>query len=234
MINQTEGLIYLADQRAIYQLGNWYQSYNLFQANFEKDVLKSAGLYAFRDESLQAQHSIVVKVEKSSLCAVLPLVGTLDICLDNTQLISLEVGQLFIFKITQGSDYQINNPYEEGIINYVSFQLPFPETATDFTPQLIPLDLATKPNILQNLAINNLKKDLLHNIFIGKFGGREEGIFIPQNPNNEVLSFVIAGVFEVQNRLVQPRDALVLWNINQIEFEALSEEAIILMIEFFA
>jgi hypothetical protein len=50
-----------------------------------------------------------------------------------------------------------------------------------------------------------------------------------------VFGFVIEGAFEFQNRLLETRDSIALWNEDnetlQIEFEALSNDAIILIAE---
>lgn len=226
MIIQTEGTIFLADNRPIYQIEDWYQNYAL-----PKDFLKSVGLLGLKDETLQAQHSLTIKVVQSSLFILLPLVGSLDCSLGDDELITVEVGQILVFSVLQGADYQLTNPYEQGLINYLSIQLPYPKIQTNLKSQIISLTLDSQPNNLQKLVLNPSFEFLKHQFYIGKFGGREEEVFIPQNPQNEVFSFVIAGAFEVQNRLLQPRDALILWNTDTIEFESLSQAAIILMIE---
>ena len=67
--------------------------------------------------------------------------------------------------------------------------------------------------------------------FIGKFDGRKEEIYTLKNKNNGIFVFIIDGVFEVQNHLLHARDGLSLKNIEAIEFEALSENAIVLLLE---
>ena len=42
---------------------------------------------------------------------------------------------------------------------------------------------------------------------------------------------VINGAFEIQNRLLENRDAIILWEITELEFEALSENALIIFFE---
>ena len=46
-----------------------------------------------------------------------------------------------------------------------------------------------------------------------------------------VFVFVIDGAFEVSNRLLQARDGLAITKASQVEFESLSNEAIIMFIE---
>ena len=45
------------------------------------------------------------------------------------------------------------------------------------------------------------------------------------------MVFVIHGAFEVENRLLESRDGLAIWNTDRIELEALSNEAILLLLE---
>ena len=66
---------------------------------------------------------------------------------------------------------------------------------------------------------------------MGKYDGRREGVFKLTKDTHTVFAFVIEGAFEVQNRLLHARDGLGLWNLDEVEFEALSNEAIILLIE---
>jgi redox-sensitive bicupin YhaK (pirin superfamily) len=67
-------------------------------------------------------------------------------------------------------------------------------------------------------------------LFIGQYDGRAEGIFTSWNPNHSAFIFVIEGAFEVQNRLLERRDGLALRNAEMVEFEALSNGAIVLII----
>lgn len=45
------------------------------------------------------------------------------------------------------------------------------------------------------------------------------------------MAFVLQGTFEVENRLLEAKDGLALWNTANIELEALSNEAILLLLE---
>lgn len=52
-----------------------------------------------------------------------------------------------------------------------------------------------------------------------------------KNPKNSIFIFVIEGIFEVQNRLLHARDGLSLTDIDTVELEALSNDAVILLLE---
>jgi hypothetical protein len=69
------------------------------------------------------------------------------------------------------------------------------------------------------------------NGFIGKFTGREEAVYRLSDPRNGLFAFVLQGAFELQYRLLHAGDGLGLWELPEAELEALSNDAIILMVE---
>ena len=52
-----------------------------------------------------------------------------------------------------------------------------------------------------------------------------------KNKKNGIYAFVIEGVFEVQDRLLHTKDGLAMWDAEEIDFEALSNGAILLLLE---
>ena len=66
---------------------------------------------------------------------------------------------------------------------------------------------------------------------IGLFDGRKEHTYQLSNIENSIFGMVINGAFEFQNRLMETRDAIILHNPQTLEFEALSENALILLFE---
>ena len=48
---------------------------------------------------------------------------------------------------------------------------------------------------------------------------------------NGFFAFVIEGAFELEGRLLHARDGLALWNLEKIEWEALSGGAILLVLQ---
>lgn len=67
--------------------------------------------------------------------------------------------------------------------------------------------------------------------FIGLYEGRKEGIYTVSQKNRSVFGMVINGAFEFQNRLLETRDALLIAEAETIEFEALSENALLILLE---
>lgn len=67
--------------------------------------------------------------------------------------------------------------------------------------------------------------------FIGLYDGRKEGVYTVSQKNRSVFGMVINGAFELQNRLLETRDALLIADTETIEFEALSENALLILLE---
>lgn len=67
--------------------------------------------------------------------------------------------------------------------------------------------------------------------FIGLYDGRKEGVYTVSQKNRSVFGMVINGAFELQNRLLETRDALLMAEAETIEFEALSENALLILLE---
>ena len=67
--------------------------------------------------------------------------------------------------------------------------------------------------------------------FIGLYEGRKEETYSLYNPDKTIFGMVINGAFEFQNRLLETRDSILLKEIETLEFEALSENALILFLE---
>jgi hypothetical protein len=97
-------------------------------------------------------------------------------------------------------------------------------------PQIRSFNLDAHPDTLQALcSVKCGKKQCLGKI--GKFSGRTDTSYMPQNPANTCFVFVIEGAFEVQNRLVYSKDGILLPEAGEVEFEALSNDGILLIFE---
>lgn len=103
-------------------------------------------------------------------------------------------------------------------------------------PVLFSFDLNQNPNQLLELFAPQQKNSTIKTVsqprgMIGKFCGRSEAIYKTVQPGNALFVYMIKGVAEVQYRLLNPRDGLGLWDLEQLELEALSGEAIVLILK---
>jgi hypothetical protein len=203
MLTQTKGHIYLADKRENTVTG--------FRTTAD-------GLFV-NDHLLNGGATCNVYFQEGYTTLLIPYIGDLKILSDSHENLYLEENQAYIFP-QNNTDYQIKNPYSEDVINF--FEV------------ILPLDNIDKPEHPIEIGIQyqlNQLMPITDKIKIGQFGGREEGICMLKNEKSSVFTFVISGAFEVQNRLLQPRDGLLLSETPVLEFEALSNDAILVLIE---
>jgi redox-sensitive bicupin YhaK (pirin superfamily) len=222
MIPQSKGKIFLADERGLQQL-DWFRSYNTFNFGkyYNEHKTPFGALYVLNEDTLAPNGSITMKVEENSDIILIPVVGavTWRDSAGNTALAA--AGQALFYNASKNTSITISNPYEDALVNFLQLWIKRPVTAADATLQLCNFDL-------------NDHKDrlfpLLHNsIFLGQFNGRAETT-LPVPPEAQGLFvFVIQGAFEVQYRLMHAKDGLALWDAEEIELEALSNEAIVLV-----
>lgn len=232
MDTQLQAQLYLADQRGCSQL-DYFRSFHSFSFGqyVDEHKLSFGALQVLNDDTLTAGNRIRMQLESTTDVVIFPIVGGLEY---KSSLGDgfLEAGQAQTFSLASGMDYEIINPYETEQINFLQIWLT--NNSRDFTPGLrqTSFDLSDKNKLLPAFSVN--ENALRSSGFIGKFDGREDGIYKLENPKAAgVFVFVINGVFEVQDRLLHERDGLSLMNIQEpvIEFEALSNDAILLLME---
>lgn len=226
MINlETQAQIYLADQRGVSQVG-FFRSYHTFNFGnyFHESRVPFANLQVFNDDTLKAGHGLILRLDKDSDVIIMPIVGGLEYR-NSLEEGFLEAGQVQIFSALAETEYEIVNPYETEDINFLQIWLN--NSSSDFTSkvEINTFDFEDKNQLLPIYSKDNYKG------FIGKYDGRKKEELILENPENNVFIFVINGAFEVQDRLLHARDGLSLSNFKMIDFEALSNEAIILVFE---
>ncbi|GAB3990279.1 hypothetical protein GCM10028807_17100 [Spirosoma daeguense] len=235
MDTQTEAQIYLSDQRGHSEV-DFFRSYHEF--NFGRYVADSrepfGPLQVLNDNTLQAGRSISMTVEQNTEVIILPIVGGLAY---RTSLGAgfLEAGQAQVFGLAAGMTYEISNPYETELINYVEIWLT--SDATHFEPKInqIEFDLSTQNKLVLFAARTQhyVTDEASFQAYIGRYDGRAEEIYQLKSAANGAFVFVLSGAFEAQNRLLHERDGLALSTLQnqQIDFEALSNNAILLLLE---
>lgn len=238
MDTKTQAQIYLADQRSCSQIDH-FRSYHTFNFGqyFDESRRPFGALQLVNDDLLKAGHSVRMQVEGNTEVALIPLVGGLEYKSDAGDGF-LEVGHTQIISLSSGMSYEIINPYATEWISYVVIWLGNTSSAFETGIQQIPFDLQTKNELLPLFNKNHTKPQQAFCGFIGRYGGREEGLYdvtksLTDQSNKGVFVFVLSGAFEVQNRLLHERDGLALSDIqdNVVDFEALSNDALLLLLD---
>ncbi|MEO7211980.1 hypothetical protein [Mucilaginibacter sp.] len=226
-ITLSPAKIFLADQRgfaedAVQQCSSTF-SFGDFK-NADKEPF--GNLYTLNDEILSAGSSITQQAKYNSYLVLLPITGGIIYC-DNTQHFETDAGEVLVVPMEKGTEFKIANPYPANWVNYIRIEIKSDDLnariAESFT-----FDLEQFPNQLIPVVGH---PGCAFKMLIGRFGGREEVVYRPVGKTSKVFSFVISGAFELQNRLLHEQDGLALWDADIIEAEALSNNAILLLID---
>ncbi len=184
----------------------------------------SNSLRLFRYESLTAGKCLQLEVTECMYIVLIPITGDL-IYTDQKATQQISVGQVFLTSSLGKSAFELKNPFKDEAINFVYFQFKsnkLVEQATNL------LDFALINNSLIDITPLTIPPLRLH---IGQFSGRRE-ISYHTGKDRAFFCFALAGAFEVQGRLIHPEDALALWDNEMIELEALSNDAVIVTLDF--
>ena len=237
MVQQSEGKMFLASDRGRSEQ-DWFRSYHTFNFGMYHQAHKKpfGPLYVLNDDTLTGGSHFIHFVEEASYVVVLPTVGAIVYSDSAGNKMVAEAGEALMRTVPKGTTFELSNPYEQERISFIQLWFKHPHDKETFSKVhhccfdldknkngLIPL-LASQPGAaLQHAGV--------HKIEIGMFSGRQEVMYTTAKPENGVFVFVLEGAFEVQYRMLERRDGLCLWDIREIEIEAHSEDAILLIIE---
>jgi quercetin 2,3-dioxygenase len=222
MKDSSKGKIFLSGEKGLSE-SDWFRSYSTFNFGnyFNEHKMPVGPLYVLNDETLAGGKQFKYVVREPSLIVLLPLVGAIS-CKLFKKSAQLQAGEALWLFAPKDSMVEINNPYEGQLVNYLQLWLRQPDAR--YNSGLIPFDVDSNKNRLIEVFHFNAK------LSIGKFDGRSEAIYKLEDQKG-LFVFVIQGAFEVQNRLLEAKDGLALENVKEIEMEALSDEAILLVLK---
>jgi len=229
-MSPTPGKIFLADQRGLTE-SNTLRRYSTF--NFEKyndeHRAPSGTLFVCNDESIAAGKLIFFLSKEDSYQIFFPITGGLDIVQGGKEF-AVDTGQVQILNLGKGEVLEISNPYPNDVINYIQIGLTTDLFLLRASEMLFKFDFDQNKNKL--IEIVSTPK-LSFKLSAGIFDGRVETTYTLNNPDHKLFFLVIDGAFEIEGRLMHARDGLALWEVEKVELEALSNNAIVLVLEHF-
>lgn len=225
MIPQSKGKMFLSDERGLTQ-HDWYRSYHTFNFGNYYNGHKQpfSNLYVLNDDTLAAEESIRMSVKEHTAVLLIPVIGAIGCRDHNGDHTMIEPGMVQLLALPPGSGFQVNNPYkkETDLVNFLQLWIKIKTPANqDFSFDLP----ANRSQLTEIFRLGNTIG------YMGQFDGRAETTLRVGKPGNALFAYVIEGAFEVQYRLMHARDGLVLWDLEQAGLEALSNNAIIMLIE---
>lgn len=221
---QHEAKIFLSAQRPKTEL-SWFRSFHSFNyADLYKQPIGS--LKVLNDNTLSAGKGLKTQIEKSTEVLIIPLVGGVEFKNSTGYHDFLETGKVQIFLAQAGTEYEVFNPYETELINYLEVLIEKEQVIETSTTSAI-IDTEKCNELL--LIFYSPQQDAL--VSFGKYWGREEGVYQRHFGKSSMYFFVIEGAFEIDNKLMEARDGLAIFDAEEIEFEALSNNAMFLIFE---
>lgn len=231
-MKQTKGKIYLSDKRGTKETTCFrrYCTFN-FQEYFREDRRPLGGLYVFNEETLGGCQSLNFEVVRESYIILIPLVGSLDICCED-KVSTVEIEEIRVMKMSAKGAFNIKNPHHSELISYLQIWINAEQPIKTISGHSFPFELTSIVNQLKEVtAIASTDSEMPFRISLGQFEAREETIYPLSGKTCLFYAFIIAGAFELEGRLLHAGDGLALWNTKEVELEALSNSAMLLVIE---
>jgi len=237
MIKQTPGKIYLADQRG--EAGTTqFRRYCTFNfEDYQQEHKEPFGsLEVFNEEMLAGSGNITLTVDKDSHVILMPITGALTLNTTHGGTNTIDVEEILINTLPAKSTIHLTNSYQSDVISFLQIRLKASRPIITNSWLLSNFELNAGKNQLMPIVLPEKEQRVLHQfpfyLSIGQFDGRQEAIYRLKNKSNGFFAFVVAGAFEVEGRLLHEKDGLALWNTEEVELEALSPNALIVVIEF--
>lgn len=229
MIRDTSaGKMFLASERGHSETDR-FRSYQTFPFGAYQPAEKApfGSLYLLNDDTLAGGQTYTLHLEEDSDVVLIPTVGAIHYKDNIGNETTIEAGQVQYMFTPAGTTFLLTNPYEKELVNLLQLWIRQPARRRN-KPMLTSFSLDDARNSLVELF--GTKKEG-PKIAMGKFDGRQETEYHLSAAAKGVYVLVLEGAFEVQYRLLETRDGLALWHTKTIELEALSNEAIILLVE---
>ena len=232
-MEQGKAKIYLQEERGLQQ-ADWFRSYYTFNFGnyFNQHKHPFGRLYVLNEDTLAGGRTLNMRAEEDSFVMLLPVTGAIKITDPQGLRQMIHPGCVQVFRASKNDSFEIENPYKDNLVNFLQIWIKAKPGDGLVRKDVLDFDLDSKKN--QMISFHPAADDDSVTSFasaIGKFAGRADMVYQTRNENAGVFVYVIEGAFEVQNRLLHAKDGLALWDAAAIEAEALSNEAILLVIE---
>jgi hypothetical protein len=236
MIRQTPGKIFLSEQRGIIETTRLmsFCTFN-FGKYFNEHKERFGDLYLMNEESLKGEEGVIQEIMEDSYVIIIPIIGEVLVQAGHESATMVDVEEVSIQYIPKGISLNIINPYEFEEITFLQLRV---KAHLNFTLAKSHLFRYTFDEIKNNVAnITASEADVFSGlpfkISLGRFDGRKEDVYRSRDRNSLVFAHVLSGVFELEGRLMHEKDCLALWETEEIELEALSNHALVFIIEMY-
>lgn len=236
MIEQASAKIFLSAERG-HNESVAFRSYSTFNFGkyFNSNKEAFGALYVLNDDTIAGGCSAKMVMDRDCYIVFIPLVGGIDYSDSMGDSFYISAGEVFMLHAPRGLVIALTNPYEDAMVNYLHLRVDMKAYTQRKIPFIFSADLEAKRNNFTEIISPVICRDpvLPFAISLARLHGRTDALYTLRDAFGGFYAYSIQGAFEVQYRLLQPRDGLALWNVKEIEAEALSNDAILLIVELY-
>ncbi|MGV0937785.1 hypothetical protein [Empedobacter falsenii] len=180
--------------------------------------------FAFIDDvAVNGQGTYQKVIKESGYLILLPLMNNIRLNMNGFNW-KIEVNQSFIYYLEKGTIIDIEGEYSNDYSYFYSLFLV--KEKQQIAKMIVPIDFERE---------NRLEKIIRHdlfNVFLGKFDLRRESEIPMKKVERSWLVISLTGIFEIHNRLIESRDLLEIKSDEHVEFESLSENSLLMVIDY--
>ncbi|MDM1062446.1 hypothetical protein HXZ62_07715 [Empedobacter falsenii] len=180
--------------------------------------------FAFIDDvAVNGQGTYQKVIKESGYLILLPLMNNIRLNMNGFNW-KIEVNQSFIYYLEKGTIIDIEGEYSNDYSYFYSLFLV--KEKQQIAKMIVPIDFERE---------NRLEKIIRHdlfNVFLGKFDLRRESEIPMKKADRNWLVISLTGIFEIHNRLIESRDLLEIKSDEHVEFESLSENSLLMVIDY--
>ncbi|VXB73865.1 conserved hypothetical protein [Flavobacterium sp. 9AF] len=221
MIKQHPSIIIKSNMRSLDETSNFRSLTSKIDRNYNSD--NQILLSDFTEETLAPKKEKLYFFENDCMLFIFPLVGAVNLKKSDESVEFIPVNQLKIIDIKKYNTFSIINPFEDELVSFIYFKLNFCSTSNSI--ETINLDFSISNQLTKTFENQKIT------VSIGKYSLRTDDNYYLENKTNSLFAFVINGAFEFQNRLLEDKDALLIWDIENAEFESLTNDALLILLE---
>lgn len=235
-MKQSPGKIYLSEERGLCQTGQHsrYSTFN-FGSFYNQHKEAFGSLYVFNEEMLAGGQSITLRVEAASYVILLPIIGGVNFFDLQGNVSGVDVKEILISYLPKNRLFRIDNPYPSDAITFLQIWIKAHEPSETAVSWLYRYSFESLEHQLFEIAPSKSAGEIgpafPFSVTLGRFAGREEVRYTLKNKACAFFAFVIGGAFEAAGRLLHEKDGLALWDTEEVELEALSNNALVVVLE---
>lgn len=230
-MKQTPGKLFLAEQRGLLETTS-FRRYCTFRFGAYTNEHKApfGSLLAVNEETLAGGQAVALSAAAAACVLVLPLLGAVRAGTSPTDVARVEVEEIWVATLPAGGTLHLQNPYDTDLVSCLHVWVGVEPGPAPSSSQILAFEAAHLTNQLLEL-LPGPNGALPCRASLGRFTGRAEATYHLRQPGAGFFAFVLAGAFEIAGRLLHANDGLALWDTPTVEVEALSNDALLLVLE---